>query len=120
MEPSAPGPIDKTVGRRIRTLRESAALRLIDLAEYLCITPQQLQKYETGQNGIGAARLYLISRLFGVSAAWFFLEEEPKPMAPDLTRYHEWQLIRTYLAMPPAVRVVFLGTVTGLADALEP
>ena len=43
-----------------------------DLANRVHLSPQQLQKYEIGENRISAARLFKLSKILEVPITWFF------------------------------------------------
>jgi transcriptional regulator with XRE-family HTH domain len=43
-----------------------------DLARRIQLSPQQLQKYEIGENRISAARLFRLSKVLEVPITWFF------------------------------------------------
>lgn len=45
-----------------------------DLAKYLGITFQQIQKYENAINGLDAVKIYKLSKFFGVPLDFFFDE----------------------------------------------
>jgi transcriptional regulator with XRE-family HTH domain len=47
----------------------------VTLAEKLGVTFQQIQKYEKGTNRVGAGRLPLIAKIFGVPIGDLFQEE---------------------------------------------
>ena len=64
--------IDDLVGRNIRLLRLNRGMMQAELAEALGVTFQQVQKYESGKNRIGAGRLFAIAGLFGVPVSAFF------------------------------------------------
>ncbi|NLS16423.1 helix-turn-helix transcriptional regulator [Rhizobium sp. P40RR-XXII] len=64
--------IDVEVGSRIRLRREELSITQDILAEKLCISPQQLEKYECGVEKIGAGRLLSISEILGVPVMFFF------------------------------------------------
>jgi transcriptional regulator with XRE-family HTH domain len=57
---------DVAVGRRVRAQRLARDMTQTALAGQLGITFQQVQKYETGVNRIGAGRLQEIAKIFGV------------------------------------------------------
>ena len=64
--------IDRHIGQRVRERRIVLGLSQSVLAEGLGISFQQLQKYETGFNRIGAGRLYGCAELLGVRPEYFF------------------------------------------------
>lgn len=57
---------DKFVGERIRLYRSMLGMSQQKLAERLSITFQQLQKYERGENRIGAGRLLMVATTLGI------------------------------------------------------
>ncbi len=59
---------DEEIGQRIRWCRRLKGMTLATLAEIIGISPQQLAKYETGQNKVDASSLGLIAKLFQVAA----------------------------------------------------
>lgn len=76
------GAIDVAIGSRLRTLRQARALTLDQVAVRVGVRAQQVQKYETGQNRIAAARLLDFARLFGVPLSAFFETVEFDGHAP--------------------------------------
>jgi transcriptional regulator with XRE-family HTH domain len=68
----APNPIDKHVGRRVRMRRKMLAMSQEKLGAALGLSFQQVQKYERGENRIGASRLQQISHVLQVPLACFF------------------------------------------------
>ena len=64
--------IDLLIGKRLRERRMLLAITQENLARRLHLSPQQLQKYETGENRISAARLFKLSKILEVSITWFF------------------------------------------------
>ena len=74
-----PNPIDIHVGSRVRLRRMMLGMSQEKLGEHLGITFQQIQKYETGTNRIGASRLQHIARVLGVPVSFFFEDAPPGP-----------------------------------------
>lgn len=66
--------MDHVIGHRIRAAREAAGYGQVALAEAVGITFQQIQKYESGKNRVGAARLFEICRVLKVPIASMFSE----------------------------------------------
>lgn len=64
--------LDAEVGQSIRQHRKNAKMTLQGLADRLGIAYQQVQKYETGVNRVGAGRLMEIAEILGVPVANFF------------------------------------------------
>jgi len=78
---SGPGPTDRRkrsrmldaeVGQSIRLYRKNAKMTLQGLADRLGIAYQQVQKYETGVNRVGAGRLMEIAEILNIPVASFF------------------------------------------------
>jgi transcriptional regulator with XRE-family HTH domain len=72
MRPKAATDIDLAVGARISALRKIRGLSQTALGEALGVTFQQIQKYERGQNRIGASRLREVAKFFGVPVVSLF------------------------------------------------
>jgi transcriptional regulator with XRE-family HTH domain len=67
-----PDLVDRHVGSRLRLLRMQAGMSQEALGNRLGLTFQQVQKYEKGQNRIGASRLYQLSRILRAPVGFFF------------------------------------------------
>lgn len=78
-------------GRRLREIRLDCKMTQPALAKRLGITFQQVQKYEQGTNRISAARLYRLSKIFGVPASTFLPgdETDERPLSEDESRHLE-------------------------------
>lgn len=59
--------LDRAIGTRLRARRKALGLSLDALATELGVSYQQVQKYERGENRIGAGRLPHIARVLGCS-----------------------------------------------------
>ncbi|MDR3527681.1 MAG: helix-turn-helix transcriptional regulator [Rhizomicrobium sp.] len=64
--------LDAEVGQSIRHHRKSAKMTLQGLADKLGIAYQQVQKYETGVNRVGAGRLMEIAEILNIPVSNFF------------------------------------------------
>ena len=69
-------PIDLRVGNRIKLRREELGLSQSDLGRQLGISYQQIQKYERGNNRVGAGRLFQFAKLLKVPLAYFYADAE--------------------------------------------
>ncbi|MEA2943770.1 MAG: hypothetical protein QOD09_4299, partial [Bradyrhizobium sp.] len=72
MSTKRPDPLDVMVGAKIRVFRIHRGVSQTDLAEQIGVTFQQVQKYETGMNRVGASRLSRIATVLGVSIGELF------------------------------------------------
>lgn len=67
-----PDPIDRHVGTRIRGRRVGLRISQTKLGQAIGVTFQQIQKYESGTNRVGASNLYKISKALNVDVSFFF------------------------------------------------
>jgi transcriptional regulator with XRE-family HTH domain len=74
-----PDPLDVMVGGKIRIFRTHRGLSQGDLAEKIGVAFQQVQKYESGANRVGASRLSRIAAALGIPIGELF---EPSPHKP--------------------------------------
>lgn len=72
MEVSNSHALDVYIGKRIRERRQKTKMSLNNIADKLGISYQQVQKYELAQARMSAAGLYQMSKIFGVTAQYFF------------------------------------------------
>jgi len=72
VRPKAATELDLIVGARISALRKVRGLSQTALGEALGVTFQQIQKYEKGQNRIGAGRLQEVAKFFEVPVSSLF------------------------------------------------
>src|SRR5512132_3925215 len=67
-----PDPIDQHVGTRIRGRRVGLRISQTKLGHSIGVTFQQIQKYESGSNRVGASNLFKIAKALGVDVSFFF------------------------------------------------
>ncbi len=65
-------PIDKHVGTKLKARRNLIGMSQDELAQEVDLTYQQIQKYESGTNRIGASRLFEFSKILQVAVGYFF------------------------------------------------
>jgi transcriptional regulator with XRE-family HTH domain len=95
-------PLDVEVGKRIRTQRLVRKMSQTDLGKQLGITFQQIQKYESGGNRVGAGRLQLIAKVFELPVNVFFGEDSATQDATDATN----EAVLNFLNTARAVKLV--------------
>ena len=83
--PRSPDAIDALVGRRIGERRMAMGLSQTALSQRLGVSPQQVQKYEAGQNRISASRLNDIATALGVAPGDLFPERARDGEGDDLS-----------------------------------
>lgn len=94
----SPSPADEEVGRRIRFHRRAKKVGKLHLAQQLGISPQQLQKYESGINRITAGKLVEIANVLDIEMSDFF--DRPSDSAPSNdNRLHPQQFDFTHEAL---------------------
>ncbi|MBK67196.1 MAG: transcriptional regulator [Rickettsiales bacterium] len=111
--------IDKHVGQKIRQRRNLLGLTQGDLADYLDIRYQQIQKYERGQNRVAAGTLFQLSKILQIPIKYFFedfdkdgeampaafaglAENEQVPFSGDdpMDKKETMNLVRAYYNIP--------------------
>lgn len=102
-----PNPVDIHVGKKVKYYRVLRNYSQQQLGARLGISFQQLQKYETGANRIGASRLWAIAQALEVPVAALFAdmpesEGNPRPLdagRDPLDDPHNAALLRSYGAI---------------------
>ncbi|MBL8660990.1 MAG: helix-turn-helix transcriptional regulator [Rhodospirillales bacterium] len=64
--------MDRHVGTRIRGRRVGLRISQTKLGQAIGVTFQQIQKYESGTNRVGASNLFKIAQSLGVEVSFFF------------------------------------------------
>ncbi len=64
--------VDEYVGQKLRDFRERVGLTLMDCAEKVGVSHQQIHKYESGQTKIPTGMLYKFCKIFSVTPNSFF------------------------------------------------
>jgi len=65
-------PLDAHVGARMRLRRMALGISQSSLADYLGLTFQQIQKYESGGNRVSASKLYRAAAFMSCPVSYFF------------------------------------------------
>src|SRR3712207_4542560 len=121
--------VDHLVGARVRLRRQSLGMSQTELGEKIGVTFQQLQKYETGANRIGASRLVSIAGALGVPITFFFEELKPAgepadendPVMVALRDRMTVELIKAFAALPsPILRRCILDFVRTASGSETP
>ena len=104
-----PHPVDVHVGGRVRMRRTLLGMTLVDIADALELTFQQVQKNEHGINRIGASRLYQLSHILNAPVGYFFegLGGETEALPPDdvMLKFETLKLVKAYYGISdPEVR----------------
>jgi len=126
-----PDPIDVHVGKRLKARRVGLRISQSDIGKTLCVTFQQIQKYENGANRIGASNLYKLAQALNVDVSYFFqdmpndvtanmLSDQPAtPFEHDpMAQPESIKLVHNYFHIAnPGVRARVFQLVKAIADA---
>lgn len=86
----------KEIGFRLRMLRQQAGWSQERLSEMINVSPQQLQKYETGKNMMNTEKLQLVAQALSIPVQALFAEcEDNLPVGVS-----EQLLLDSYRAIP--------------------
>ena len=73
----APDPIAKLIGGNLRAVRLSHGLTMKELGKPIEISPQQIGKYERGEDRVAASTLWRLSELLHSRVTRFYTRLEP-------------------------------------------
>lgn len=73
--PKSATAMDRLIGQKIQIFRKAKGMSQGELGAPLGVTFQQVQKYESGANRVGSARLVEIARVLEVPILKFFGEK---------------------------------------------
>jgi len=121
-------PVDRHVGQTVRKLRRRAGLSQPQLAQAMGVSFQQVQKYETGANRIGASGLFAIARRLSVPVSQLFDGLGPRaledaPVDDGVRRgavSSEQVLLSQFRRLPPSTRERLVRLLQFLADLHDP
>jgi transcriptional regulator with XRE-family HTH domain len=123
-----PNPVDKHVGSQVRMRRMMLGMSQAKLGDALGLTFQQVQKYESGKNRMGASRLQHISHILQAPVPFFFEgapeQTKGKGNAPSPAYVSEFMattegvaLIKALMRIKPRLRRCIVGLVEEIAGA---
>jgi transcriptional regulator with XRE-family HTH domain len=67
---------NKLIGRRLYSFRKQNSIRKKEICNFLNISAQQLNKYESGENRISAAKLLMFLKFYKIDGSYFFGEDK--------------------------------------------
>lgn len=122
-ERDTPHPVDVHVGNKIRLRRRLLGLTQAHVADQVGISFQQLQKYESGANRVGASRLYQLAGVLGVAPSAFFRgldrEDEGQPDTVGALDAEGLRLAAGWQAIPDdRLRKAIAGVISATRAAL--
>jgi len=120
LSPTAADPIDVHLGAKLLQVRVLRRLTREELGKELGVSPQQIAKYESGENRIASATLCRAARFLRIKIAWFFEgldgEDGEAPRALDAEQI---QLLDQFDRISDnGMRRIFIHFARGLADRL--
>lgn len=115
-------PIDRKIGQRVRAQRIAKGMSRAKLGNHVGVKSQQILKYETGTNQIGAGRLQRIAEALGVPVSLFFdtggsPSDVPSPV-DDLRVEGAERLLRAYSQIARHMRRVLIQIAEHLAGEI--
>ncbi|PHR91081.1 MAG: transcriptional regulator [Robiginitomaculum sp.] len=101
-DPRKPHTIDTHVGSQIRTRRVALKMSQEKLGGKVGVSFQQVQKYERGQNRVGASRLFYMSKALEVPVSFFYngLETEGQTPTQETT-----DTLQSFIQSPEGLRM---------------
>lgn len=118
--------IDKLVGARIRERRKALQMSQRELGMAIGTTFQQVQKYESGANRIGASRLFEVASALDVTPSFFFehisssKRKATRPLRSNAAPAEGLAVIKALLAISDAsLRNNAVGLVAQIASLTE-
>lgn len=75
--------VDKRISQRLRTRRVEIGMTQTALGKAMNLTPQQIGKYESGENRLMAGTIHLLAETLQVSPNYFYKDVESKFPAQD-------------------------------------
>jgi transcriptional regulator with XRE-family HTH domain len=70
--------LNKAIGNKLRLFRKHNSIRKKELCRIFSVSTQQLNKYESGENRISAAKLYIFLKHYGLDSSYFLGDSESK------------------------------------------
>ncbi len=98
------------LGKRMRDMRKLRQMTQADLGRFIGITPQQVQKYETGLNRVSAATLVRIAQALRISPLLLISSIWPE------AEMNEGSLSSAYLDVDVTERVAIVELYGAIAD----
>lgn len=114
--PRTPRKEDIKVGERIRLRRHLLNVTQKDLAGQIGVKFQQVQKYETGANRVGASRMMDIARALKTHPSWFFDDQIEPGMETGALTPDEISLLQSFRTCRGEARVSALNIVAELSS----
>lgn len=109
-----PNPVDVLVGGRLRQRRKRLEMSQKELGAKVDLTFQQIQKYESGANRIGAGRLFDFATILEVPIEYFF-----QGVNTDRTIDPEPNLPADLVALAPAWARLAAHQATAIANVIK-
>lgn len=111
----------KAIGARVRRRRKILGLTLVQLAELAGCKLQQIQKYETGANEIGAVRLFELAEALDVDVQYFFqtLQDDLPDERAMVDEAGVIRAARFIAGLPPVVRERILALAMSVSELIE-
>lgn len=109
--------IDKKIGSNIMNLRVSGGFSRNELASYIEVTHQQMQKYEKGINRICIGRLLKIANFFQVECKIFY--EDIENINDDTDCREQRQLLEIFKSLKKIDNEEFKNSIARMIRSYE-
>ena len=106
----------REIGNNLRSLRLQNGQSQASTAQLLGVSPQQVQKYESGSNRISAAALLVLSQNWNTPVHLFFPDARGIDREDNILRRPEYVLVIKDLAkMEPRKRAVLIKLISSIS-----
>jgi transcriptional regulator with XRE-family HTH domain len=120
----SPSILDVAVGRNVRIWRMAKGMSQTRLASRLGVTFQQVQKYESGANRIGAGRLVKLAAILGVPISALLIgtdgDEPSRSLLALVSDARSFRLARAFAAIKDrALRLSLVNVLENIVAAVS-
>jgi transcriptional regulator with XRE-family HTH domain len=70
--------INKVIGNKLYLFRKQNSIRKKEICRFFDVSIQQLNKYETGENRISAAKLFMFLKHYNIDSSYFLDDDDRK------------------------------------------
>jgi transcriptional regulator with XRE-family HTH domain len=96
MSIARPTAADRRIGMRIQERRLMSGLTQRELGELVGVTGAVIRRYETGENSVSAARLYVIAQELSTPIEYFFEDLEQDERKPPPHQRMLFDVVRNF------------------------
>lgn len=114
--------VDVHIGKQMQSGRKLRGMSQVELGKQLCLTAQQVQKYETGLNRISAGHLWKVAKVLDVPVSSFFegLNRNESAATEALVNNAVQQLVNDVGVSPEPVKSATSLLLKSMAEGAKP